>query len=107
VPHPPRQVGKVSAGSEGSSMKCVVFYEVAADGMAKAQANYPAHRQRIDAFAQRGQLLMVGPYANPAEGALAVFRTRADAEAFVQDDPFVVNGVVGQVRMKDWNEILA
>jgi uncharacterized protein YciI len=88
-------------------MKCVVFYDVAADGMAKAQANFPAHKQRIDEFAARGVLLMVGPWANPAEGALAVFRTREDAEAFVTDDPFVVHGVVSGVRMKDWNEILA
>ena len=87
-------------------MKCVVFYDVAADGMAKAQANFPAHKQRIDEFAARGVLLMVGPWANPAEGALAVFSTREDAEAFVKDDPFVVNGVVSGVRMKDWNEIL-
>lgn len=87
-------------------MKCVVFYEVAADGMGKAQANFPANKSRIDVFAKRGELLMVGPYANPVEGALAVFKTRDAAEAFVKDDPFVVNGVVGKVTMRDWNEIL-
>lgn len=88
-------------------MKCVVFYDVAAEGMARAQANFPAHKERIDEFAARGVLLMVGPWANPAEGALAIFKTREDAAAFVKDDPFVVNGVVSGVRMKDWNEILA
>jgi len=87
-------------------MKCVVFYDAAADGLAKAQSNYPAHRARIDAFAQRGVLLMVGPWANPAEGALAVFTSREAAEEFVRGDPFVENGVVGTVTFKDWNEIL-
>jgi uncharacterized protein len=88
-------------------MKCVVWYETAAEGLIKAPANYPAHKSRIDEFAKRGELLMVGPWANPAEGALAVFKTREAAEAFVKDDPFVLNGVVAKVTMKDWNEILS
>ena len=87
-------------------MKCVVFYETAADGLAKAQTNYPAHKARLDAFAQRGVLLMVGPWANPAEGALAIFASREAAEEFVGGDPFVETGVVGKVTFKDWNEIL-
>ena len=88
-------------------MKCVVFYETTADGMAKAAANFPAHKARIDEFARRVELVMIGTWANPAEGALAIFRTRAAAEAFVGDDPFVKNGVVATVTLKDWNEILA
>jgi uncharacterized protein YciI len=88
-------------------MKCVVFYETAADGMPKAAANYPAHKARIDEFASRRELLMVGPWANPADGALAIFKTRQAAEAFVKDDPFVLNGVVSRVTLKDWPEILA
>jgi uncharacterized protein YciI len=87
-------------------MKCVVFYETAAEAMGKARALYPDHKARIDAFAGRGVLLMVGPWANPAEGALAVFTTREAAEEFVHDDPFVKNGVVSAVTFKEWNEIL-
>jgi uncharacterized protein len=88
-------------------MKCVVFYETAQDGLTKAPTNYPAHKARIDEFVRRGELLMVGPWANPVEGALAIFKTRDGAEAFVKDDPFVVNGVVSNVTFRDWREILA
>ena len=88
-------------------MKCVVFYETAADGLTKAAANFPAHKARIDEYARTGQLLMVGTWANPAEGALAIFRTREAAEDFVADDPFVKNGVVATVTLKDWKEILS
>jgi uncharacterized protein YciI len=91
---------------ESLTMKCVVFYETAAEGLAKAASNYPAHKARLDEFAQRGELLMVGPWANPAEGALAVFKTRQAAEEFVKEDPFVLNGVVSGVTLKDWQEIL-
>ena len=88
-------------------MKCVLFYEVAADGMSRAQANFPAHRARIEVFHARGVLLLVGTWANPAEGAMAVFTTREAAQEFVEDDPFVVNGVVGKWTLRDWNEVLS
>ena len=36
---------------------------------------------------------------------MAIFTTRAAAEAFVADDPFVVNGVVSAHEVRDWSEI--
>ncbi|HTA64022.1 MAG TPA: YciI family protein [Xanthomonadaceae bacterium] len=88
-------------------MKFLVSYELAADGLPKAMANFPAHRARLIEFKSRGVLLMAGPYANPAEGALAIFTTREAAEEFVLDDPFVVSGAVARYTIKDWNEALA
>lgn len=50
---------------------------------------------------------MVGTFADAqADGSMAVFRTRAGAEEFVTDDPFVLNGVVIRHQLKDWNEIV-
>jgi uncharacterized protein YciI len=37
---------------------------------------------------------------------MAVFRSRAAAEEFVREDPFVLNGVVASHEIKDWNETL-
>jgi uncharacterized protein YciI len=37
---------------------------------------------------------------------MAVFRTREAAEEFVKDDPFVLNGVVRDWRLLEWNEVL-
>jgi uncharacterized protein YciI len=88
-------------------MKAVMFYEVAPDGLAKASAHIAAHRARLDAFHARGALLMAGPYANPAEGALGVFTSRSEAEAFIQGDPFVLHGVVAKWSVREWNEVLA
>jgi uncharacterized protein YciI len=36
----------------------------------------------------------------------ARFRRREAAEAFVQDDPFVVNGVIASDELHDWDEAL-
>lgn len=88
-------------------MKVVMFYEVSPDGMPQAMAHFAAHRARLDEFHQRGTLLMAGPYANPMEGALAVFTSREAAEDFVQGDPFVMNGVVAKWSLREWNEVLA
>lgn len=88
-------------------MKVVMFYELAHDGLDKAMTHFQAHRARLDEFHNRGVLLMAGPFANPADGALGVFTSREAAEEFIKDDPFVVNGVVGKWRLLDWNEVLA
>ena len=51
---------------------------------------------------------MVGPFANPQdEGSMAVFTTREAAEEFATGDPFVLNGVVRNWYVREWNEILA
>jgi uncharacterized protein YciI len=55
----------------------------------------------------RGVLLMVGPFANPAEGVMAIFTTREAAEEFIGKDPFVINKVVHKWTLREWNEVLA
>jgi uncharacterized protein YciI/uncharacterized protein YndB with AHSA1/START domain len=87
-----------------AAMKAVVFYEAAPDVMTKAPLHFPAHKQRLDVFQARGELLAVGPYANPMEGSMAVFASREAAEEFVREDPFVLNGVVARSTIKDWRE---
>jgi len=87
-------------------MKVVMFYEVAPEGLSKAKANIEAHRARLNEFHSKGVLLMAGPFANPAEGALGIFTSKKDAEEFIQGDPFVINGVVSKWRLVEWNEVL-
>ena len=89
-------------------MKYVLFYESADDVMSKAPIHFPAHEARLREFHARGELLMVGTFADPQEqGSMAIFPTRAAAEAFVDGDPFVLNGVVRRWEIREWNEILA
>lgn len=87
-------------------MKIVMTYEVDPAAMPKAMEHFAAHRARLTEFNERGTLLMAGPWANPMEGALAVFTTREAAEAFVQGDPFVQHGIVTKWTLREWNEVL-
>jgi uncharacterized protein len=88
-------------------MKYVLFYESADDVASKAPAHFPAHKARLDEFHARGDLLLVGTFADAQKnGSMSVFRTREAAEEFAREDPFVLNGVVRDWRVLDWNEIL-
>ena len=68
-------------------MKVVMIYDVAADGMAKARTNYPAHRARLDEFHARGVLLMAGPYANPCKEQWACSRAAKQPRSSFKEIP--------------------
>ena len=86
-------------------MKYVLFYESAADVLEKAPAHWEAHSARGNAFHDRGSLLMYGPFGDPQrEGSMAVFSSREAAEEFAEGDPFVLNGVVRDWHIREWDE---
>lgn len=88
-------------------MKAVVFYESAPDVASRAPAHMAVHRARWAEFGRRGELLMIGPFANAQEdGSMAIFTTREAAEEFVRGDPFVLHGVVRNWFIRDWIEAL-
>jgi uncharacterized protein len=87
-------------------VKAVVFYESADDVAAKAPAHFPAHHAWWQGFVARGELLMIGPFASPQDGAMSIFTTREAAEEFVRGDPFVLHGVVRSWIIREWNEAL-
>jgi uncharacterized protein len=88
--------------------KYVLFYESADDVLTQAPAHFAAHRARLDEFHARGELLMVGTFADPQEdGSMSIFATRDAAEEFVEGDPFVLGGVVRSWEIREWDEILA
>ena len=88
-------------------MKYVVLYESADDVASTAPAHFPAHVARYQAFVARGELLMIGTFADPQQnGSMGIFSSRAAAEEFARGDPFVLKGVVRSWRLLEWNEVL-
>jgi uncharacterized protein YciI len=87
--------------------KWVLLYESADNVAQRAPAHFPAHVQRLEEFRSRGELLLVGTFAEPQEnGSMSVFRSREGAEEFAVDDPFVLNGVIRKWRLLEWKEAL-
>ena len=88
-------------------MKYVMTYRAVEDFLPLAQQHHPAHSERVDEFARRGDLLMVGTFDEPMNGdAMGVFTTREAAEEFIAGDPFVLNGVVAGWTVRPWHEVL-
>ena len=104
--HPSGWGGMLALYARVTGWKAVVLYESAADVLTAAPAHFPAHQALVEQFRDRGDLLAVGTFADPRDGAMALFRTREAAEEFVRADPFVQNGVVVSAAIKDWNEVL-
>jgi hypothetical protein len=87
-------------------VKYVTFYEWADDALDKFEEHMPGHQARWADRAERGDLLMIGPFTDLAEGAIAVFSTREAAEEFASGDPLVVHGIVRKWRILEWMEAL-
>lgn len=88
-------------------MKYVLMYESTPDFLQKVPTHIAAHRELWRVFHADNRLLLVGPFTDaPAGGAMGVFSTRAAAEEFVRDDPFVTNGLVARWTIREWHEVL-
>lgn len=88
-------------------MLCVLLYETI-DGYVERRRPFRAEHL---ALAQRwhleGRLLTAGAF-DPPDGALLVFRVERpeDVEAFVQEDPYVREGLVTRFRVREWTVVV-
>lgn len=85
-------------------MKFVVIGESSGATMDVIMAVYPRHKAVADKFIAQGHVIGIGPFGD--RGNMAIFRTRAAAEQFVKEDPFVVEGLVKSFVIRDWNDNL-
>jgi uncharacterized protein YciI len=85
-------------------MKAVVIGEPSGASMETITAVFPRHKAVVERFVARGEVIGIGPFADL--GNMAIFRTRAAAEEFVKDDPFVLEGIVKSVVIRDWSDSL-
>ena len=85
-------------------MKAVVIGESSGASMDMIMTVYPRHKIVIDKYITSGELIGVGPFAD--RGNMAIFKTRAAAEEFVKEDPFILEGVVRSFVIRDWNDTM-
>jgi uncharacterized protein YciI len=83
-------------------MKAVVIGESAGASMDNIMAVFPRHKAVMDKYIANGELVSAGPFAGG--GNMAIFNTRAAAEQFVQEDPFILEGLVKSFVIRDWND---
>jgi uncharacterized protein YciI len=56
----------------------------------------------VDKFVVQGVVLGIGSFSDG--GNMAIFKTRAAAEAFSKEDPFILEGLVKSFVIKDWGD---
>jgi len=83
-------------------VKAVLIGEPSGATLDQIMAVYPRHKAVVDEYIAAGHVIGIGPFAD--FGNMAIFRTRAAAEAFAARDPFILEGLVKSFAIRDWND---
>jgi len=89
-------------------MYFILFYETVADYVTKRAPYREEHLGLAKAAHERGELVIAGALADPADRAVLVFKGQspAAAEAFAHADPYVRNGLVVQWSVRPWTVVI-
>ncbi len=86
----------------------VLFYYVVDGFVARRVQHREEHLRLVREANERGELILGGALADPADLALIVFRApdRSVAEAFAQNDPYVIHGLVTRWEVRPWTVVV-
>lgn len=86
----------------------VLIYYLVEDYLARRGTYREEHLRLAREVHGRGELVLGGAFAEPADRALLVFRAadRAVVEAFARSDPYVRNGLVARWEVRPWTVVI-
>jgi uncharacterized protein len=86
----------------------VLRYDLVDDYLERRAALRDAHLGLARAAFERGELVLAGALAGPADQALRVFSApeRSVVEAFARSDPYVLEGLVTRWEVRDWTVVV-
>lgn len=89
-------------------MHYILFYDVVEDYIAKRAQFRESHLEHARKAHERGELVLAGALADPADGAVLVFNGPLPdaAEAFAKSDPYVLNDLVTSWRVRKWMTVI-
>jgi uncharacterized protein len=89
-------------------MHFILFYEYTADYMARRGEFRDAHLRKAWEAQSKGELLLAGAFADPADGAALVFNCESarTPEQFAAQDPYVLNGLVKRYWVRAWTTVV-
>jgi uncharacterized protein YciI len=87
---------------------CLLLYDYAADYLERRDGHRAEHLRRAWEAEARGELVLAGALAEPADGAVFVFAPGADdaAARFAEADPYVRHGLVTRWRVRPWTTVV-
>jgi uncharacterized protein len=89
-------------------MYTILFYDLVDDYLEKRGVFRAQHLDLARQAHERGELVLAGALAEPADGAVLLFRGESPdvAVAFAKADPYVKNGLVRAWRVRKWNTVI-
>jgi uncharacterized protein len=89
-------------------MHYLLMYDLAPDYLERRGQYRDAHLALAWQAVERGELLLAGALADPADQALLLFggASPAQAEAFAAADPYVAHGLVTAWRVWPWTTVV-
>ena len=84
----------------------VLLYDLVDDYLERRPAHRPDHLRLLGEAQRRGEVVMAGALADPADLALLVFRDPEAARRFAEADPYVRAGLVTRWRVRPWNVVV-
>lgn len=89
-------------------MHYMLFYDYVPDYLERREPLREAHLKMVKAAVDRGEVLLGGPFANPADGAMILFSgdSPAVAESFARADPYVTNKLVTNWWVREWTTVV-
>jgi uncharacterized protein YciI len=89
-------------------MHYILFYELGDDYITRRVEFRSVHLGLAWEASERGELLLGGALANPADGAVLLFKGDSPevAEKFARADPYVINGIVKRWYVREWTTVV-
>jgi uncharacterized protein len=89
-------------------MHYLLVYDLVEDYVTRRQPHRGAHLKYARPFVERGELLLGGALAEPADRAVLLFdsQSSAVAETFAASDPYVLQGLVTSWQVRPWTTVI-
>lgn len=89
-------------------MHYLMFYDYTADYLERRGEFRALHLRHAWESNERGELVLGGAYADPADGAVLLFNCSSPdvPERFAAADPYVRNGLVSRHWIRPWTTVV-
>lgn len=86
----------------------ILFYKTVPDYLERRTQYREKHLAYAQASHERGELFIAGALSDPADSAVLVFKGAGPnaAEEFAKNDPYVLNGVITEWKVRPWNVVI-
>jgi len=89
-------------------MYYILFYKTVDNYLEKRVPFRNEHLALSQKANRDGSLIMAGAFNEPADGAVLIFKSESPtvAEEFAKQDPYVINGIILEWHVREWNVVI-